>query len=163
MIISLGSSPELQGAIVGGFIALAGSFGALLMNRYLRERGELQCEINAWVHTYANPGQEARDFEVRFFNNKDVSTALWNIRVEFFKDDALSVSLNPKNLTTGAPIEELNMPSRVTLSWVMRLQASEDAEEHLRQVQETDRSEFVGTIPGGKEFRREMVPWKIPR
>lgn len=95
------SAPVLsvQGAIAGGLLGLASSQGALLVQRHLQRSGDVHCVVQAWTGGkassggmgYGNEGAH-RTFDVKFLNERDVGTALWNMRAEFYKNGHLSLS-----------------------------------------------------------------------
>lgn len=151
----MGLEPAVQGAIVGALIGLISGQALLLMQRYLRGRGNVHTEIDAWLVRSGLPGVERRTFKVRFFNEKDIGIALWEVHVEFSKGD-MRQTLYPLTAETRESIGVLNLPSRIGRSWVMQLDAQGDI---LSRVKEADKVELVALIPGGEEFREALIPW----
>lgn len=153
-------SPQLQGALVGGLIGLVSSLSALLVQRRMRTRGEVHCEIVAWVGSAVSPGVfEEKHFEVRFFNEKEVGVGLWNVVVEFRDEEGrLMAGLYPKFVVDGRPVEVLDLPSRVPLSWTMTVTAGGPIQ--LPKVRRAPTVRFTADLPGGGRFEKAMPTWE---
>ncbi len=110
-----GLSPQLQGAIVGGLIGFVSSFVTgvftLLLARRLRRSGKLRCEINAWSGGSYGAVRDSRTFTVRLLNEKEIGTALWNLRVVFYKDGKPWLSQMPTQTRTQSPIDVVDLPT----------------------------------------------------
>jgi hypothetical protein len=152
--------PAVQGGIVGGLIGLLSSQATLYVQRLLRERGEVRCFVRAWTYPRGGTERESRSFEIRFFNEKDVSLALWDIKVKFHKKGEEPIRLVPLGglgtSGSGSPFSSLNLPSRVPTDYAMELEATGDT---LQRLKASERAEFFGIIPGGEVFSCEMPTW----
>jgi hypothetical protein len=162
--------PAVQGGIVGGLLGLIASTVALFVQRRLREHGEVICEVSAWTDAYAGrdprfdyyeepePDEyvEIRYFRVRFHNQKDVSIALWDIKVEFSKEGKEQISLEPWLTGSNPEVEPLNLPSREAMYLDLKVQAESDDKQ---RVKEADKAELVMTVAGGGELRKELPHW----
>lgn len=113
--------------------------------------------------TYSVEQKESRTFTIRLLNEKDVSTALWNLRFVFYKDGNAWLERRPRESGTDKPIEVLDLPPQVTVTKDLtigfdvprgRIPGGE-----LEKVKESDKIEFVADIPGkGKNAFREDLP-----
>jgi hypothetical protein len=159
-------SSQLPGVVVGGLVSLAVSVVVLFVQRLLRERGELHPEV-AWTSGGFTGGRSGRkglgrEFEVKFFNNRDVDLALWDIRLEFYKgsERTIRLSLNFADDPNRSLVRVLNLPSRIAISRTMEMVVEGDSWDAvnptLRLLKEADRAEFVGVIPGGEEIREKL-------
>ena len=154
--------PAVQGGIVGGLVGLLSSQATVYIQRLLRERGEVRCFVRAWSNATTGGERELRAFEMRFFNEKDVSIALWDVKVEFHKNDESPITVFPLGGAYGTPgygarFSSLNLPSRVAVDYPMYMEVGE---ENLQKLKDSERVEFVGTIPGGEVFRKELPSWQ---
>jgi hypothetical protein len=142
-------------AIIGTLLGvLVGLFG----ERYVRQFGALRCDIDAWTGAqHASPGvPEDRIFEVNFFNEKDVDLALWDVRLEFAQGNEEPERVSLRFADTGEWVSVLNLPSRVAVSRSMRVTAGGPVLERARRANQV---RFVGIVPGGKEFGKDLPRW----
>lgn len=158
---------QLPGVAVGGLVSLVVAVVLLFVQRYLRERGGLNPEIT-WTQGGHSMGESVRrEFEVKFFNARDVDVALWDIRLEFYKEGRRTASLEPNFAGTPGPVRVLNLPSRVAIVREMGVEIKRDTLEAVRQevlpLIEADKAVFRGVIPGGEEIREDLKgeppPW----
>lgn len=107
------SEADWSNGLASGFIAalaaLAGAFGAVFLERYVRRRGEIQCQLPAMEHTYSLWSDKGLTFDahdnwgnidekgrcdsstlfvdcwldLRFLNEKEVGTGLYNLAARF--------------------------------------------------------------------------------
>jgi hypothetical protein len=152
---------QLPGVLVGGFLGLVVAVVVLFVQRYLRERGEIYREIYWTTPLLTGSRQVFHGLECKFENQKDVNTALWDIRLEFHKD-GMRVG-NPLTCyfsDTKEPLYVLNLPSRVAVVLRMEIRIEGDTldavKDILRPFVEADGAVFVAEIPGGEEFRQEL-------
>jgi hypothetical protein len=94
-------------------------------------------------------------------NQKDVYTALWEIRLEFHKGgERVGNPLTCYLTDSNEAVRFLNLPSRVSIVREMHIQISasnlDELKDMLRPLAEADGAEFVGAIPGGEEIRQEL-------
>ena len=148
----------VAGGVVGGVLGIVGVAVGLFGERYIRERGKVRCEIDAWTGA-DNPSfgaPEVRHFEVNLYNEKDVALALWDIHVEFVPEDGEPERVGLELTSTGERVSMLNLPSHVAISEGMRVTARGAT---LHRIQHARKLRFVGIIPGGKEFSKELPRW----
>src|SRR5215212_3952927 len=79
-------APRLRGPIVGGLIGVVASAVTLFGQYYVRRSGELYWQVEAWSHSQDGMLNVRRDFVLRILNPREVGTALWNVRVVFYKN-----------------------------------------------------------------------------
>jgi hypothetical protein len=145
---------DLVGVLVGGVIGVLGSVVAQYVARHLRTQGELHSEISAWTGSDVGAFKEELHFEAKFFNEKEVGVALWDICVVFCSGVEELVSLKPKLTADGHVVDMLNIPSRVPMSWTMGIQVKGAP---LLAVRKADKVEFRGRFPGGQPFKKDMT------
>ena len=170
--------PAIQGGIVGGLIGLLSSQVALLVGRYLRERGEVLLEIkDGWAGSerldvskeYISqasdfelaPLRDVRAFEVRLRNTKEVVVSLWDFSVVFSRGEEHLASLTPHLAATGQPLDLLNIPPKVAVSHVVRISVSKDAA-MLRKVWRADKVEMTVTVAGEGQLSAALPRWTEP-
>jgi hypothetical protein len=152
---------QLPGVLVGGFLSLVVAVVVLLVQRYLRERGEIYREIYWTTPLLTGSRQVFHGLECKFENQKDVNTSLWDIRLEFHKDGKrVGNPLTCYFSDTKEPLYVLNLPSRVAVVLRMEIRIEGDTldavKDILRPFVEADGAVFVAEIPGGEEFRQEL-------
>lgn len=167
-----GLSPELQGAVVGGLIVFVSSLvvgvTTLVLARWLRRRGKLRCQIDAWSGGAYGAIRENRAFTVRILNEREVGTALWNLRVVFYKDGNPWLSQRPTYTRDSSPVDLVDLPPQVTVTKVFQLAfgVPSDAVEgaDLTKARESDAVKLVADIPGDGEgtFEEDLPPWGGP-
>ncbi len=167
-----GLSPQLQGAIVGGLIGFVSSLvvgvSTLVLSRRLRRSGKLRCQINAWSGGAYGAIRESRTFTVRLLNEKEVGTALWNLRVVFYKNGNPWLSKRPTYTREPPPVDLVDLPPQVTVTQVFQLSfgVPSDAVEgaDLTKARESDAIKLVADIPGDGEgaFEEDLPPWGGP-
>ncbi len=170
--------PAIQGGIVGGLIGLLSSQVALIVDRYLKERGEVLFEIkDGWAGgEYLNVPKEyirqasdfelaslreARHFEVRLRNTKDVVVSLWDFSVVFSRGEEHLASLTPHLAATGQPLDLLNIPPKVAVSHVVHISISKDPAK-LRNVWRADQVEITVTVDGEGQRSAALPRWTEP-
>jgi hypothetical protein len=148
-------SPDL---IAVGVFTLLGVALGLVGERWLRRRREVSREVKAWVDGRTGGHTETRQFEVRFFNNKDVNIAVWDPKVEFYEGaELVAPPMIPKEPLSEEPIGPTDLPSRTSVYRTMWLQASEELLEKLKRA---DRGRFVArVVPGRERIEKSLPPW----
>jgi hypothetical protein len=167
--------PPVQGAIAGGLLGLVSSQGALLVQRYLRRTGDVHCSIRAWtgagdrIATLGMGGGEGehRDFSVNLLNERDVATALWHIRVEFYRDGVPWYSVEPVKATSYTDkVDYLDLPSQTTVrrNLTLNIVAEDDlGRSNLQKVKDSDEVKLVAEVPGQQElFEKDLPLWDAP-
>ncbi len=152
--------------IVTGIFTLLGSLLGVIVGlfgeRYIRQRGKVRCDdIVAWTgEENPSPGApEVRHFEVSFYNEKDVALALWDIHMEVVPEDG-----DPERVgirfsgEAGEWVSVLNLPPRVAVSRGMQVTAGGAT---LEKIWHAGQLRFVGIIPGGEEFSKELPSWRV--
>jgi hypothetical protein len=161
------ATAALYGALIGVFGALLGVVVGLVTEYRLRRRGEVVREVRAWTRGHApiNIGGhdiEIREFEVRFFNDRDVNISLWDARVECYRGNELTCSVTPtrggESMETVGPID---LESRKSVYVAMKLEvAVADEAGKLARLRNADRLKFVATqIPGEKKVCEPLPAW----
>jgi hypothetical protein len=153
---------QLPGVLVGAFLSLVVSVVVLFVQHSLREHGELRREA-AWTRGGFSRGEsERREFEVRFYNERDVTVALWDIRLEVYEEGKLTAKVVPEfadDLGRGL-VDVLNLPSRVgivrRMGVTVERQTIEEVREALRPLREAENVVLVGVMPGGEEVRTQL-------
>src|SRR5215208_7624878 len=109
-----GMSPDTITTIVLAVLTvvgtLVGSFGGVWWGQVLedkrRRRGEVRREVSAWVGgtTSTSGDTETRNFDMRFFNDREVNIALWDVQVEYYREGSLIDTIVPRSTSGGAGI-----------------------------------------------------------
>jgi hypothetical protein len=171
-----GLSPEAQaaviggvsGGLVGGVLAIIGVGLGLIGEPWLRRRGDVRCEIagDAWqIIQGTGAGPLESQFEVTFWNGKEIPIAVMRVRMEFYKGTTrLEEWARPDLLfaTTGAgniAPTPVNLPAREAV--VRTISVVAGSEDKQRELAETDRAVFVASVVGARDKRTELVPpWR---
>lgn len=151
-------SPEVA-VVIGAALVLAliGASAVVLVERYLRERGEVRCVVYDWELAFLEagpPGHRAVfSFEVYLFNEDPSWTSLRDASVAFFRDGAREVVVRLRDSSSGEyPTLELPPQQGVHASLYAVL-GSEEA----REVADFRWVDFVGRLPDGKTFERKIA------
>jgi hypothetical protein len=128
-----------------------------------------------YVHRGAfNEPAEERRLKVTFLNRKELSVTVWDMRVEFSREGQLLDEkdrpymyfveerdqfspLAPVDLPSGKTVERT---ISVTLGAVHSGSASKPEPDKLQAVQEADRVEFVASMVGARDIRRDLTAWQ---
>ncbi len=113
----------VQGAIAGGLLGLISSQGALLVQRHLQRIGSVHCKVKAWTGGgahYAAMGVggegEHRRLSVNLFNERNIATTLWYVRVEFYRDEVPWHSVEPVlRDQLSKTVDHLDLPPQTTI------------------------------------------------
>jgi hypothetical protein len=161
--------------IAVGVFTLLGVVVGLFGERWVRRLGRVWCEVDAWyVARGRGTTAEERRLQVTFLNGKDLDVTVWDMRVEFsregqlldekdrpyiyFVDERDQFSpLAPVDLPSGKTVERT---ISVTLGAVHSGSASKPEPDKLQAVQEADRVEFVASMVGARDIRRDLTAWQ---
>ena len=152
--------PAVQGGIVGGLVGLLTSQLTTWMQRSLRERGEVDCEVAELARSMTSSQTVSYSFRVRFFNNKDVAVGLWHLRVVFPSQDGQEEPFTPMVLGTGTPsmFSELDLPSRVSVSRTLEITSETTLLPGLivGLLDNPRKAELRGVFTGGTPFVADL-------
>ncbi len=160
--------PAVQGGIVGGLIGLIASQSSLWMQRWLRKQGPLQREVHAWRNVGEGTVRESRTFIIRLLNEREVGTALWNLRLVFYKDGAAWLRRRPREMApSDKPVEVCDLPPQVTVTRTLRIWFDKPGDhlpgagDALAKAKESEEIELVADIPGEGEaaFKAQLPLW----
>jgi hypothetical protein len=161
-VVSAATAALIAGgiAIVG---ALLGAVVGLVVQDQLRRRGEVRFDVRAWVDGRPiQGGGEYRDFEARFFNDRDVNVSVWNLEVEFCEGEATIARMLPERPRRSPgdqriPVEPIELPARTSVYQNMRL---ETRDQFLETVKRADHARFVAVIvPGNERISAPLCRW----
>ena len=142
-------------AVVGTLLGVA--VGQLLEDRR-RRRGEVRREVRAWSGGSTGTVSESRVFEVRFFNDRDVNVALWDVQVEHYREGRRTGYIVPR--PAGRPeaeVEPIDLESRKSVYMELELEAEG---EELSLLKEADEIKFVATMmPSGESVSKDLPTW----
>lgn len=168
-------------AVMTGLVGIVGVLVGLFADRMLQRTGKLRCEIGEFrLLGEKSPGESVSlmglpvpasvveqvrsldySFNVKLFNEKDVSTGLRDVAVVFHLSDGrrmvrMSPDLNTQRNVEGGtvidPLEVINLPSRQWVSLELFGTISADME----LLTQAERAEFRGYFPTGRVFRRSI-------
>ncbi len=151
-------SPEVTVVISAALVlALIGASAVTLVERYLRDRGEVRCVVYDWELAFLEAGlpghQAVFSFEVYLFNEDPSWTSLRDASVAFFRDGAREVVIRLRDSSSDEyPTLELPPQQGVHASLYAVLESEE-----AREVAGFRRADFVGRLPDGKTFERKIA------
>ena len=145
-------------SIVAGLVS--GGVGGAVAAYILRRLGDVDCEITGWHKNMTSSIMESYRFTVKFFNHKEVATALWNIRVAAYAQDGQEIdSIVPESWPDKLP--ELDLPPGVTVT--RQLDVKGDAVRLSKMAEdETVTVKLEGTFTGGDSFERTIEKTPAP-
>jgi hypothetical protein len=155
-------------AVIGVGGTLVGSFGGVWWGQVLedrrRRRGEVRREVRAWVDdtTSTSGDTETRIFDIRFFNDRDVNTALWDVKVECYREGSLIGTIDPRpvppqHMPVPDEVEPIDLESRKSVYVSLELVAEG---EELSVVKSADRLQFVATMmPDDEKVSKRLPAW----
>ena len=142
----------LLGSLAAGLVS--GGVGGAVAAYILRRLGDVDCEITGWRKSMTSSATESYRFTAKFFNNKEVATALWNIRVAAYAQNGQEIdSIVPVSGLGELP--ELDLPPGVTITRELDVKGEPL---RLRRIAE-DKAvtvKLVGTFAGGAPFERTI-------
>jgi len=157
----------IAGTVVGAVVGLVGG-------RWVRSWGEVLCEVDSW-HAWGTGGQlaggyigvEERRLEVTFLNQKDVPVTVWDMQLAFYKGDRPLEAWAYPHLefvdeqARREPLGRVDLPPRVSVP--LAIHATLGRADKREAMEGVDRAEFVASIVGAKDIRRELRgPWHQP-
>ncbi len=142
-------------SIVAGLVS--GGVGGAIASYYLRRRGDVDCDITGW-HKSAELGEEDwYSFTAKFFNHKEVSTALWNLCVVFYDrggKELDSFALRTAILTKEG-LRELDLPPGVTVKQQLFING-EPARMHPLAENASVAAALERVFTGGDPFQQKI-------
>jgi|SRR5215211_2076712 len=131
-----------------------------------RRRGEVRREVRAWVDETASTSgdTETRTFDMRFFNDRDVNIALWDVKVECYREGSLIDTIFPRPGPVPQPmptppeeVEPIDLESRKSVYMSLELVAEG---EELSLVKSADQLKFVATMmPDDEKVSKPLPAW----
>jgi hypothetical protein len=134
---------------------------------WLRSRGAVECVIGEddwFVQRGSSTEVEERTLRVAFLNHKDVPVAVWDMRVEFYREgEPLAEWARPKvHIDEGGkltPVGPVNLAPHIPVPLTLRVVPGRD--DISRELGKMDRAEFVATLVGAPDKRKELKPpWR---
>jgi hypothetical protein len=160
-----GMSPDtIALAVLGVVGTLGGVWWGQVLEDKRRRRGEVRREVRAWVEETTNTAgdTETRTFIMRFFNDRDVNTALWDIQVECYREGSLIGTIFPRPVSVPQPtswapdeVEPIDLESRKSVYVSLQLVAEG---EELSLVKSADQLQFVATMMPDDEKVSKLLP-----
>ena len=155
--------------VLGVVGTLVGSFGGIWWGQVLadksRRRGEVRREVSSgWVkETTSTTGDtETRTFDLRFFNDRDVNIALWDVQVECYREGSLIGTIVPRpvppqHMPVPEEVEPIDLESRKSVYISLELVAEG---EELPLVKSADKLQFVATMmPDDEKVSKPLPAW----
>jgi hypothetical protein len=163
-----GPTPRTARAIVvlgvGG--TLAGVWWSQMLEDKRRRQGEVRREVSAWVEatTSTSGDTETRTFDMRFFNDREVNIALWDVQVEYYREGSLIDTIIPRLAPTPQPmpallaeVEPIDLESRKSVYISLQLVAEG---EELSLLKSADQLQFVATMmPDDEKVSKPLPAW----
>ena len=153
-------------AVLGVGGTLAGVWWGQWLEDKRRRRGEVRREVRAWVDwtTSTSGDTETRIFDMRFFNDRDVNVALWDVKVECYREASLLDTIDPRPgpVPKHMPpppteVEPIDLESRKSVYKSLQLVAEG---EELSLVKSADQLQFVATMmPGHEKVSKPLPAW----
>jgi hypothetical protein len=165
-----GMSPDTITTIALAVIGVVGTLGGVWWGQVLedrrRRRGEVRREISAWVEGTTNTAgdTETRTFDMRFFNDRDVNIALWDVQVEYYREGSLigTIIRRPAPVPQPPPgppeeVEPIDLESRKSVYTSLQLVAEG---EELSLLKSADQLQFVATMmPDEEKVSKPLPAW----
>jgi hypothetical protein len=150
-------------------LSVVGTLGGVWWGQVLadksRRRGEVRREVRAWVEeTTSTTGDiETRTFDMRFYNDRDVNVALWDVQVEYYREGSLIDTVIPRPVphpmpTPSEEVEPIDLESRKSVYVSLQLVAEG---EELSLLKSADQLLFVATMMPDDEKVSKPLPGTI--
>jgi hypothetical protein len=158
----------LTATLITAVLSVVGALGGVWWGQVLedrrRRRGEVWRHVRAWVDdTTSHSGDtETRTFDIRFFNDRDVNTALWDVRVECYREGSLLDTIDPRpvpppHMPVPDEAEPIDLESRKSVYKSLQLVAEG---EELSLVKSADQLLFVATMmPDDEKISKPLRAW----
>jgi hypothetical protein len=151
-------------AVLGVVGTLGGVWWGQVLEDRRRRRGEVRREVSAWMGwtTSTSGDTETRNFDMRFFNDREVNIALWDVGVEYYREGSLIDTIVPRSTSGGAgmetgEVEPIDLESRKSV--YMSLQLVAEGEE-LSLLKSADQLQFVATMmPDNEKVSKPLPAW----
>jgi hypothetical protein len=153
-------------AVLGVGGTLAGVWWGQWLEDKRRRRGEVRREVSAWVEETTNTAgdTETRTFDMRFFNDRDVKVALWDVQVEYYREGSRIGTIVPRPGPSPQPpswapdeVEPIDLESRKSVYVSLELLAEG---EELPLVKSADKLQFVATMmPDDEKVSKPLPAW----
>ena len=153
-------------AVLGLVGTLGGVWWGQVLEDRRRRRGEVRRDVNAWAGgtTSTSGDTETRNFEMRFFNDRDVNIALWDVEVEYYREGSLIGTIVPRSTSGGTgtglgpgEVEPIDLESRKSVYVSLQLVAEG---EELSFVKSADQLQFVATMmPDNEKVSKPLPAW----
>jgi hypothetical protein len=157
--------------LITAVLSVVGALGGVWWGQVLedrrRRRGDVWRHVRAWVDDTTNTAgdTETRTFDIRFFNDRDVNTALWDVKVECYREGSLVRTLVPRPGSVSQPmptlpeeVEPIDLESRKSVYISLELVA--EGEEELSLVKSADQLQFVATMmPDDEKVSKSLRAW----
>ena len=170
----------VAGGVVGRVLGIVGVAVGLFGERWVRRWGDVRCMMNEgdWyvpegAYPLGSDTPRERRVRVTFLNGKELPVTVWDMRVEFYKGgELLEEWARPRVqlVEESGNISELGtviLPPHIPVSLEIRvisLDAHDTDQEQaakLRALAEVDRAEFVATLVGARDKRKDLhPPWR---
>jgi hypothetical protein len=165
-----GMSPDTITTIAIAVLGVVGTLGGVWWGQVLddkrRRRGEVRREVSAWLEGTTNTAgdTETRTFDMRFFNDRDVNIALWDVQVEYYREGSRIGTIVPRPAsvpqsmpTPPEEVEPIDLESRKSV--YMSLQLVAEGEE-LSLLKSADQLQFVATMmPDDEKVSKPLPAW----
>jgi len=139
---------------------VSGGVGGAVAAYILRRLGDVDCEITGWRKSMTSSVTESYRFTAKFFNHKEVATALWNIRVVAYAQDGQEIdSIVPESWPDK--LFELDLPPGVTITRQLDVQGDVVRLSKMGE-DETVTVKPEGTFTGGDPFERTIEKTPAP-
>jgi len=146
--------PAVQGAIVGGLIGLMTSQATVLVQRYLRGRGNVECVLSEWRQV-ASGSRVGYRCTAKFFNHKDVTVALWNITIVFYTETGAKLGSVEPGTDYDTNPRNIDLPSRVSRDKMLQVEGPSGGD--LQQwTENAARIVLRADMPGGEVFSKRI-------
>jgi hypothetical protein len=162
-----GMSPDtIALAVLGVVGTLGGVWWGQLLEDERRRRGEVRREVRAWADETTNTAgdTETRIFDMRFFNDREVNIALWDVKVEYYREGSRIGTIVPRPGPSPQPpswapdeVEPIDLESRKSVYVSLELLAEG---EELPLVKSADKLQFVATMmPDDEKVSKPLPAW----
>ncbi len=146
--------------VYGTLVAALAMVTVVLVERYLKRRGEVRCVIHDWKLSILEVGPLAGhravfSLEAYLFNEMPSSTTLRGFCVTFLRDGVCEVVGRLRDSASEENLEALTLPPRRGVH--LRLYASLEGEEARKVSGGFQRAEFVARFPNLSSYKRKIV------
>jgi hypothetical protein len=135
---------------------LSGGVGGAIAAFLLRRIGKVDCDLAGWRRSAIAPPSVSYSFTAKFFNHREVPTALWNLRVALYTRGGRKVGGDfiPTFLPTNK-VQELDLPPGVTVKQQLTIEGDADNLGTWCEDPSVD-VKLEGTYTGGNPFAQRV-------